>query len=154
MARHGLSDQAWQLIEPLFPPEKPPKQGRPWESHRRVVHGILWILRTGAPWRDLNEEEFGPWETVYGRFRRWCREGLWERVVSALQLRLLEDGRIELDLWCVDGSVIRAARCAAGAPKKTSPANQRTTPWAVRKAVSARKSTSKPILAARSSVSC
>ena len=64
MARHGLSDRAWQIIEPLFPPEKPPKQGRPWVSHRQVVPGILWILRTGAPWRDLNEEEFGPWETV------------------------------------------------------------------------------------------
>jgi transposase len=67
-----------------MPPLKPPT-GRPRRDHRQVLAGMLWIFGTGASWRDLPEEEFGPWRTVYGRYRQWCKEGLWQRIVESLR---------------------------------------------------------------------
>ena len=81
-----------------------------------MVNGMLWILRTGAPWRDL-PEAFGPWQSVFHRFNELRREGVLDRILRRLQRRLAESGGIDDDLWCVDGSSIRAARAAAGAPK-------------------------------------
>ena len=72
MARHGLSDAEWSIIEDVFP--KPKTTGRPPMSPRRVMDGICWILRAGAPWRDL-PEELGPWETVFAHFNRWSSDG-------------------------------------------------------------------------------
>jgi transposase len=82
-----------------------------------VVNGILWILHTGAPWRDL-PERYGPWETVYKRFNRWRADGTWVRIVTSLLDELDDRGQIDHDLWCIDASVIRASRAAAGAKKK------------------------------------
>jgi hypothetical protein len=65
--RHELTDESWAVIEPLL---APPRMGRPVPDRRQVVNGILWKLSTGAAWRDL-PERYGPWKTVYGRFRRW-----------------------------------------------------------------------------------
>ena len=79
-----------------------------------MLSGILWVLRTGAPWRDL-PGHFGPWSTAYSRFRRWAATGVWQRVLEALQREA--DGRGELD-WSkhfVDGTVVRAHQSAAGA---------------------------------------
>ena len=78
-----------------------------------MLNGIFWILHTGAQWREL-PERYGPWKTVYGRFRRWSDEGLLDRILQRLQLRLDEEGRIDLDLWLIDGSSVRASRSAAG----------------------------------------
>src|ERR1044071_9641813 len=64
--RHELTDQQWEQLRPLLPPQKPPT-GRPAADHRRILNGILWLLRTGAPWRDL-PERYGPWQTVASRF--------------------------------------------------------------------------------------
>ena len=72
MARHGLSDAEWSIIEDVFP--KPKATGRLPMSPRRVMDGICWILRAGAPWRDL-PEELGPWETVFAHFNRWSSDG-------------------------------------------------------------------------------
>jgi transposase len=118
MPRHGLSDAAWERIKPLLPEEEPTDRGRPWSSHRRIIDATLWILRTGAPWRDL-PQSFGPWQTVYGRFRRWCRDGTWEKILAHLQADLRDRGELDMELWCVDGTITRAARCSGGAPKKT-----------------------------------
>jgi Putative transposase of IS4/5 family (DUF4096) len=80
----GLTDEQWERLRPLMPPQKPPT-GRPRRDHRTVLSGMLWIFATGALWRDLPEEEFGSWRTVYGRYRKWREEGLWGRIVEALQ---------------------------------------------------------------------
>jgi transposase len=118
MRRYELTDKQWDRIEPLLPHRTHyGKLGHPFNDHRPIVHGILWILHTGAPWRDL-PERYGPWETVYYRFNRWRRDGTWTRIVTALLDELDDDGRIDPDLWCIDGSVIRASRAAAGAKKK------------------------------------
>ncbi|TWT65550.1 IS5 family transposase [Crateriforma conspicua] len=110
MPRHRLTDREFNAIRHLLPKQRTGKKGRPWVDHRSVIDGIFWILKTGSPWRDL-PEEFGKWQTVYARFRRWNLEGLWDRVYNAILRRL---DKLDRTLWCVDGSVIRAHRCAAG----------------------------------------
>lgn len=79
-----LTDEQWERLRPLMPPQKPPT-GRPRREHRTVLAGMLWIFGNGASWRDLPQEEFGSWRTVYGRYRKWRKEGLWRRIVEALQ---------------------------------------------------------------------
>ena len=79
MRRYELSDYQWGLIADLFPPEQ--GRGRPYRSHRLMANGMLWILNSGSPWRDL-PERFGPWKTVYNRFSRWRREGVFDRIWS------------------------------------------------------------------------
>ncbi|GLW59587.1 hypothetical protein Kpho01_75970 [Kitasatospora phosalacinea] len=69
-----MTDEAWNRIGPMLP--QADGRGRPWRDHRQVVNGVLWRLRTGAPWRDL-PEQYGPWQTVYERFARWEADGTW-----------------------------------------------------------------------------
>lgn len=118
MSRHDLTDREWNAIRPLLPAERSGRPGRPWVDHRMVINGILWIVATGAPWRDL-DSQFGSWKTVYNRFRRWQKEGLWERLMLKRLRNLERQGRIDRTLWCVDGSVVRAHRCASGALPKS-----------------------------------
>ena len=112
MRRYELTDERWKLIEPLLP-RAGKRGGRRWRDHRQVLNGILWVLHTGAQWREL-PERYGPWKTVYGRFRRWSDEGLFDSVLHTLQLRLDDEGRVDLDLWLIDGTSVRASRSAAG----------------------------------------
>ena len=112
MPRHHLTDREWNAIRHFLPAQRSGKRGRPWAEHRQTISGILWILKTGSPWRDL-PEEFGKWQTVYNRFRRWIDEGLWERIYQRLLQRAKCNSKVNFDLWCVDGSVVRAHRCAS-----------------------------------------
>ena len=86
MARNILSDDDWHRLKQLIPPKKT-KKGRPRKDDRNVVEAILWILRTGAPWRDL-PSEFGPWKTVYTRFRRWSLDGTWNAIWAVQKKRI------------------------------------------------------------------
>lgn len=113
MSRHDLTDWEWNAIRYFLPTQQPRRGGRPWSDHRQVINGILWILKTGSPWRDL-PSEFGKWQTVYNRFRRWTVEGLWDRIYERLLQRAKDLQKIDHGLWCIDGSVIRAHRCASG----------------------------------------
>lgn len=113
MYRHVLTDQEWNAIRVFLPAERNGKRGRPWKDHRLVISGILWVIRVGCAWRDL-PGHFGKWQTVYKRFNRWRREGLWDRVWEKILKRFDSKQLISRDLWCVDSSVIRAHRCAAG----------------------------------------
>ena len=124
MTRHRLTDQQWELIKEVFPP--PAKTGRPPSDRRKIMDGILWILRTGAPWRDL-PEEYGPWSTVWDLFDQWNADGTLDEILRRLQAAKVDLGQIDLELWCVDGTVVRAARCAAGGGKKGIPRNQKIT---------------------------
>jgi transposase len=131
MKRHELNDEQWALISGWLPLSAA-KTGRPARDPRTIWNGIFWILRTGAPWRDL-PERFGPWQTVYDHFSRWRRSGVFARIVREMQVRLDREGRIDWNMWCVDGTQIRATRAAAGATKKVSGAtrlNRATTHWA------------------------
>jgi transposase len=115
--RHELSGPLWQRIALFFPhPAHHGGRGRPLEDHHRIFNAILWRLHTGAPWRDI-PEYYGPWETVYGRFRRWRRDGTWAQILTFLLEDLEQRGRIGHELWLVDATIIRASRAAAGARK-------------------------------------
>jgi len=118
MHRHELSDFQYARLEPLLPKlDHDGKAGRPWLPHRTVINGILWILRTGAPWRDL-PEQYGKWNTVYTRFKRWRRDGTWTRLYTKFLDERDRTGNIDHDLWCIDGTISRAARCAGGARQR------------------------------------
>ncbi len=113
MKTSDLTDAQWERLRPLLPPQKP-RTGRPARDHRAVIDGILWVLRTGSPWRCL-PERYGSWKTVSSRFYRWQRAGVWDRVLAALQRRTDADGRLDWTLHFVDSTVIRAHQHAAGA---------------------------------------
>ena len=114
-------DAQWRRLEPLLPPERP-WTGRPNEDHRRILNGMLWVHRTGAPWRDL-PRHYGPVGTVSSRFHRWRAAGIWDQVLMALQAEADARGEVDWDLHVerrrspdfVDATVIRAHQHAAGA---------------------------------------
>ncbi len=107
MVRRGeLTDEAWGRIAPLMPENG--RRGKQWRNHRTVVNGIVWKLRTGAPWRDL-PEHYGPWQTCYDRFVRWRRDGTWERLLAHAQTRSDAVGEVEWEV-SVDSTVVRAGR--------------------------------------------
>jgi transposase len=138
--RADLTDAQWAVLEPLLPRGKKP--GRPPEwTKRQLIDGIRWRVRTGAPWRDV-PERYGRWQTVYGLFRRWQRNGTWRAVLTRLQGRADAAGLITWDV-SVDSTIARAHQHAAGARKKgicrpNRPAgwtpSRPTTPWAARAA--------------------
>src|SRR4051794_10856443 len=113
MRRGDLTDQQWQRLEPLLPPEKP-WTGRPNEDPRRILNGILWIHRIGSPWRDL-PRRYGPVGPVSSRFYRWRKAGIWPRIRSDLQAEAQQRGEIDWDLHFGDASIVRAHQHAAGA---------------------------------------
>jgi transposase len=113
MRRGDLTDEQWEKLRPLLPPQKP-NIGRPAQDHRRILNGILWILRTGAPWRDL-PERYGPHGTASSRFYRWQQAGIWQRILEALQQQKDADGQIDWETHAVDSTIIRAHQHAAGA---------------------------------------
>lgn len=117
--RHEVTARQWQALGPLLPPVKP--VGRKPANRRMVINGILWIERTGAGWRDLPRERYGPWETVYGWYNRWTKDGTWQQIHEALRQRLDRRHRIGWKLWAIDSTVVRAHKTAAGAGKKGRP---------------------------------
>src|SRR5579883_2513497 len=117
--RYELSDRQWKRLEPLLPqPRHHGGRGRPSKDHRRIFHGILWRLHTGAPWRDI-PERYGPWQSIYTRFRRWRRDGTWARVLTHLLQEREAQGRLGRHLWLVDATIVRGSRSAGGAEKKS-----------------------------------
>lgn len=113
MGRHELTDVQWHRLAPHLPPQKP-RAGRPSHPHRRIINGILWILATGAPWRDL-PPHYGSWHTVSSHFYRWERAGIWQRLLSALQRRADEQGDLDWSLHYLDSTTVRAHQHVAGA---------------------------------------
>ena len=110
MPRTVLREDQWERIKPLLP-GKLTDCGVTAKDNRLFVEAVLWIARTGAPWRDL-PEYLGHWHRVYVRYNRWCKKGIWEDVLDTL----CED--TDLDYLMVDGSIVRVHQ--HGASKKTS----------------------------------
>ncbi|UAK23014.1 IS5 family transposase [Sphingomonas nostoxanthinifaciens] len=107
MSRYDLTDFEWRVIEPLLP-NKP--RGVPRVDDRRVLNGIFWVLRSGAPWRDL-PERYGPRTTCYNRFVRWRKAGVWDRMMDAITAA--HDGNIQM----IDSTSVRAHQQAATGKK-------------------------------------
>lgn len=108
MRRYEISDQEWAKINPLLPGQAG-SAGRKAANNRLFINAVLWIARSGAPWRDL-PERFGQWNSNYRRFRRWAQAGVWEQVFNALQ-------EPDLDWVMIDSTMVRAHQQAAGQKK-------------------------------------
>ena len=107
MIRTVLTDAQWERIAPLLP-GKEGDPGRTGEDNRRFLEGVFWVVRTGAPWRDL-PNEFGNWFSVWKRFRRWALKGVFERIFEALS------DEPDLEYALIDGTIIKVHRHATGA---------------------------------------
>jgi transposase len=118
MRGYELSDFEWKVITPLLP-NKP--RGVPRVDDRRVLNGIFWVLRTGAPWRAL-PTEFGPSTTCYNRFVRWRKAGVWDRILAAVTTAY--DGDVQM----IDSTSVRVHQHAANSKKKAT----RIAVWAAR----------------------
>ena len=106
--RYDLTDFEWSAIKPLLPKGR---RGRKPRNNRRVLNGIFWVLRTGAPWRDL-PERYGPYTTAYNRFNRWRKAGIWDRLMDAIVKA--HDGNVQM----IDSSIVRVHQHASGAKKR------------------------------------
>lgn len=109
--RVDLTDEQWAIVEPLIPKPRRRKdgRGRPWRPARDVLNGVLWILRTGAPWHDL-PERYPPYQTCHRRFQQWCRDKTIERLLHALAQDLLERGGIDITEAFIDGTFAGAKK--------------------------------------------
>jgi putative transposase len=108
--RKLLRDEQWEKLSPLLP-GKPSDPGATAQDNRLFLEAVLWIVRTGSPWRDL-PSELGNWHTTYTRFKRWGESGVWQRVVDAVS------GDRDLEMLMIDSTAVRAHQHAAGAQKK------------------------------------
>jgi transposase len=129
MRRHEIADEDWVRIKDLLPGQAG-DPGVTAQDNRLFLNAVLWIAKTGAPWRDL-PERFGHWNSVWRRFDRWAKKGVWQRAFEALQ-------DPDLEWMILDSTVIRAHQHAAG--KK---GGKRVRRWAARGAASAPRSTSR-----------
>ncbi len=107
MARRVLSDAQWEKIEPEVP-GKPGDPGRSGDDNRLFVEGVLWIVRTGSPWREL-PKEFGNWNSVFQRFRRWAHKGVFESLFKSLS------GDPDFEYAIIDGTIVRVHQDGTGA---------------------------------------
>ena len=107
MIRKVLSEEQWERIAPLLP-GKEGDPGRSGDDNRMFVEGVLWIVRTGAPWRDL-PHCFGNWFSVWKRFRRWALKGVFERVFKELS------GEPDFEYALIDGTIVKVHRHGTGA---------------------------------------
>ena len=121
VGRGELTETAWTTIEPLLPTSG--RRGGQWRDHRTVINGILWKVRTGAPWRDL-PERYGPWQTCADRLYRWRREGLWDRILTHVQTRSDAVGEVVWEV-SIDSSTARAHQHASGARRRRSRADEK-----------------------------
>ena len=122
MKRHELTEKQWNRIKNYLPAEKKPHVGRPGKSNRLIFNAILYLLNTGIPWRDL-PERFGPWQTVYSRFRTWTLTGVWDKALSALIAEdLVDETTLMLDSTTI--KVHQHASCAKKGAKKPDVAEE------------------------------
>jgi transposase len=114
-ASRNLLDAQWTVLDPLIPEPKRRKdgRGRPWRPRRCVLNGILWVLRTGAPWADL-PERYPSYQTCHRRFQQWVRSGVMRGVLEALALDLKVRGALDVEEAFIDGSFAPAKK---GAPR-------------------------------------
>src|SRR4051794_34365553 len=106
-----LTNEQWEVLEPLIPEpvRRADGRGRPWRNSRDVLNGILWVLRTGAPWADL-PERYPPYQTCHRRYQRWVQDGTLEKVLRTLATDVEERGGLDLREGFIDGSFAPAKK--------------------------------------------
>lgn len=108
-----LTNEQWERVKDLVPDQvkRSDGKGRPAREKREVMEGVLWVLRTGAPWKDL-PERFPPYQTCHRRFQQWQKQGVMRRIVEALAKDLMERGGVDLSECFIDGSFCMAKKGA------------------------------------------
>ncbi|BFH17754.1 hypothetical protein PMJ10TS2_73820 [Paenibacillus melissococcoides] len=106
--RYEIRDDQWERLKDLLPPERKPQGGRPAIDNRKMFNAMLWVIRSSAPWRDL-PEHYGSWSSVYSRFRRWEKAGIFDRMLDVLAANP-DDESVMLD-----ASIVRVHQHGAGA---------------------------------------
>ena len=106
-----ISNREWAAIAPLFPvhPWKKAGRGRPRKPDRDVLNGILWVLRTGAQWKEM-PDRYPPYQTVHRRFQEWVRQRVFQKVLRALAKELVAEGKLTLDEWFMDATFASAKK--------------------------------------------
>jgi transposase len=110
-----LTDEQWAVLKPIIPVprRRPDSRGRPWRDPRAVLNGILWILRTGAPWKDL-PTRYPAYQTCHRRFQYWVHSGVFERILQALTTDLRERRQLDLSECFIDGTFVMAQKGGCG----------------------------------------
>ena len=124
--RYDLTDFEWSVIEPLLPMDR---RGPKPKNNRQIINGMFYVLRAGSPWRDL-PERYGPYTTVYNRFNRWRKAGIWDRLMDAIVKA--HDGKVQM----IDSSIVRVHQHASGVKKRVE-----FVVWAEAEVASPRRST-------------
>ena len=104
-----LTEKDWQHLQPLLPELPTRRRGRPWRGNREVLDGILWILRTGAPWRDL-PEKYPPYQTCHRRFQQWSSDGTLAKVLKAVAGKLQKRRQLNMSECSIDGKFVSAKK--------------------------------------------
>ena len=109
-----LTEEQWSVVSGILPedPVRPDRRGRPWSDRREVLNGVLWILRTGAPWKDL-PDRYGAYQTAHRRFQNWVRSGVMERLLLAIAQDLKDRGGLDLRECFIDGTFVPAKKGGA-----------------------------------------
>lgn len=107
-----LTEEQWQIIEPLIPKARVRKdrKGRPSTDRRQLVQGMMWILKTGARWQDLPRDRFPPYQTVHRHYQEWVKKGLFKKILEKLVEHLREKGKINLAETFIDASFVEAKK--------------------------------------------
>ena len=110
-----LTNEHWVVLEPMIPepPRRSDRRGRPCRDAREVLNGVLWVLRTGAPWRDL-PDHYPPYQTCHRRFQRWVHDGTLQRVLAVLAEYLHKQGTLGLSECFIDGTFVAAKKGEVG----------------------------------------
>jgi len=113
-----LTQQQWNVVSELLPedPVREDRRGRPWSDRRKVLNGVLWIMRTGAPWKDL-PPRYGSHQTVHRRFQNWVRSGVLESVLLAIAQDLRERGGLDVSECFIDGTFAPAKKGGAASER-------------------------------------
>jgi transposase len=106
--RYELTDEQWEQLKDMLPAERKPQGGRLAKNNRQMVNAMLWVVRSGAPWRDL-PEYYGPWQSVYTRFRRWEKLGLFDQMLKTIA------ANPDSESIMIDATIIRVHQHGAGA---------------------------------------
>jgi len=106
-----LSDKQWELIFPILPKLKvrEDRKGRPWQDQRKILNGILWVCRTGAPWKDI-PARYVPYQTCHRHFQRWVKTGVWPKILRKLAEDLKDRGKIDVSECFIDGTFASAKK--------------------------------------------
>lgn len=111
MRRYEITNEEWERIKDELPPEYTGKKGRPAKNNRIMLNGMLWIARTGAQWREM-PECYGPWQSVYARFRKWQKDGIWENIFYMLS------SDADMENLSIDSTMSKAHQSTNGGFKK------------------------------------